>query len=188
MGGLFDEAGPAGGFRAGEGRRFGIGFVWCGEGEAAERALGLQGLEIGFVLFERHGVDFAVHQGRFEDTAAADIPVGVEERVEEGMLELAVWRDTGGKGGAHGFERLELRFGDDEVGGGEPVPAGVLRGAGFAGLGAGARGKLGVGLVGGELGFGWHGRQDIRMWRQRRWRGAARKWLALWGTGDLREL
>jgi hypothetical protein len=71
----------------------------------------------------------------------------------------------------------------DVVGGGESVADGILRGTGFAGVGAGSGGFAGVGTVGGELFLGeetfghriFHFSDSTPTGR--RWTSAAGKWL-----------
>ena len=115
----------------------------------------------------------------------------MEESVEECEFEFALRRDVREESGLHGVERLAVRFGDDEVGGGESMFAGVECGPRFALFGARAGGKLRVGAISFELDLRWHVRISfvggflphadcaaaVRGWRG----GASGKWLGFVG-------
>ncbi len=156
--------------RIGQRGRGGAGFVLGGGRKLTEGTLGLEGAqfldspmevgivaagvtvkltELGFILFEQQRVDAVLlHQAGFEDTAAPEIPVGVEDRVVERAFEFAFGREFRGERLTHGCEGLTVRIDDDQVTGRESVFAGILRGARFAGFGAGAGRELRVGAVG----------------------------------------
>ncbi len=150
--------------------RGGVGFVLGSGRELAEGTLGLEGAqfldspmevgivaagvtveltELGFILFEQQRVDAVLlHQAGFEDAAAPDIPIGVEDRVVERAFEFAFGREFCGERLTHGCEGLTVRIDDDQVAGRESVFASILRGTRFAGFGAGAGRELRVGAVG----------------------------------------
>ena len=82
----------------------------------------------------------------------SELPSG-DELIEEDLLDGAVGVDGGLEAGQEFVELVAIFGGDDEVGGGEAVFAGVLGGSGQAGGGAGAGAEGGVGRVGGLAGF-----------------------------------
>ena len=89
----------------------------------------------------------------FEALDAAKVPAGGEQLFKERGFEGAGGLDLVP---VRGFEIGEGRFFvvADEEAAGEVVPVGVVADGGFAGVGLGAGGVLGVGAVGGLLGSG----------------------------------
>ncbi len=99
------------------------GSFWGGGRKLTEGTLGLEGAqfldspmevgivaagvtvkltELGFILFEQQRVDAVLlHQAGFEDTAAPDIPVGVEDCVVHRAFEFAFGREFCGERLAH---------------------------------------------------------------------------------------
>ena len=157
-----DQGGRGGaGFVLRSGRKLTEGMLGLEDAQFFESAIGVRIVaagvtaklaESGFVLLEQHRVDAVLrHQAGFEDAAAADIPVGVEHCVVERGFEFAFRREFFGEGLTHGCECLTIRIHDDQVTGRESVLAGILRGARFAGFGAGAGRELRIGAVGGDL-------------------------------------
>ncbi len=109
--------------------------------EAVEFALELLIVECG------EGVDAAAEAG-FHAADAAEVPGGVDDLIEQGLLEDALGLELAAEV-LEEFVELGLFVGlDDEVLGAEAVGAGVLAGSGFAGFGTGAGAELGVALVG----------------------------------------
>ena len=88
-------------------------------------------------------------QFRFHAADAAKIPGGGDELIEQDLLDSALRTDVGLELGEEFVEFFSVFSADDELGGGEPVLAGVLRGAGLAFGGSGASAEAGVGRVGG---------------------------------------
>ena len=54
----------------------------------------IQLAEFGFVLFQQHRIDARDHHLRFEEAATPDIPLGVDDGVEENVFEFAMRRDV----------------------------------------------------------------------------------------------
>ncbi len=113
----------------------------------------VEGREGDFIFeVEERAVDGDRKEARFEARQAEDVVLG-EGDAFDGEEFLGVGGGVGGDGvGAEAVNGVAVfDFDDGEVGAGEGVLAGVLRGAGLAFGGAGAGGFGGVGSVGGGL-------------------------------------
>ena len=92
-------------------------------------------------------VEIGIGEGGFQAADAAEVPGGVDELIEQVVLEGALGIEFSLVGGEEVVKLFLFAFADDQVAGGEAVFAGVLGGAGLALGGAGARGKTSVGGV-----------------------------------------
>ena len=103
------------------------------------------------------GIDSVDHQAGFKEAATPDIPPGVEDGVEENVLESSPCGARSARSPVC-MESNYSRSGSAMTrrGGGESVTAGILGTGIFAGFGFGARGKLNIGAVGVELRLRWH--------------------------------
>jgi hypothetical protein len=137
---------------------------------AEERTLGAglvtgQTLEGGFEGVFEEGVGGFGGQFRFQAADAAEVPGGVDELIEQVVLEGALGIELGLVGGEEVVKLFLFAFADDQVAGGEAVFAGVLGGAGLALGGAGAGGKTSVGGVRRLASCGKHGVLLGKWWR-----------------------
>ena len=90
---------------------------------------------------------------RLHTEDAVEIPGGGNQPVKQDLLQDALGPDLGLELGEKLVEFLAVFRGDDELGGGEPVFAGILRGASLAFLGTRAGAEAGIGGVGGLTSF-----------------------------------
>lgn len=135
---------------------FSVEFAQLGDA-AVEKAMGLSagaihgqlGVGSGFVLqrVERER-SAGFNHGSFDFTAAAEAPHGATDFIDEVVLETAFGLELGAEGLVESIVFGLLAGADEVFRGEEAVFGGIARGRGFAGLGAGSGGVLGVGGIG----------------------------------------